>query len=180
MTTRLARRFEAIESQRWSLLEVLGDLAAEDLERKPTPASWSIAEVVEHLVIAEELTLKALERGPRPGDKRGSAAVARAKLLLTGIAFRLPLRLKVPAERLRPTGTAKFPELAARWGEVRGRLAGMLESADGKPDARGLRHPILGWLTIRQWIDFVEMHTRHHLAQVRRLREGLAGKASLP
>lgn len=167
--------FKTIESQRLALLGELKPLSSEQLTFKPAADSWSVTEVMEHLVIAEELSLKALERPAPPAAERGSALRSGLKLRLLDLAFRLPVRIKVPSERLRPTGTATLLQLAERWGEARCRLAGVLDAVT--PELLGdprWRHPILGWLTSAQWVDFIEMHTRHHTRQVRRIRAALA------
>ena len=170
MLPAIERRFRIIEGQRTALLAELQPLPPERLAAKLAPDTWSLNEVVEHLVIAEELSLKALERPRPPEAERGSALATRLKFLILAAAFRLPIRLKVPAERLRPTGKPDLPELTARWGEARCRLAGVLGAVTSEAAAdRRWRHPILGWLTTAQWVDFVETHTRHHMGQVRKL-----------
>ena len=127
------------------------------------------------MVIAEELSLRALERPAPPAAERGSALRSGLKLRVLDLAFRLSVRIKVPSERLRPSGTAALPQLAERWGEARCRLAGVLDAVTrevvGEPR---WRHPILGWLTSAQWVDFIAMHTRHHTRQIRRVRAALA------
>lgn len=163
------RRFRVIEDQRATVLAQLQPLPPERLAARPAPDAWSLNEVVEHLVIAEELSLKALERTRPPEAERGSALVTRLKFLILASAFRLPIRLKVPAERLRPTGKPELRELEARWGEARSRLAEVLGALTSEAAAdRRWRHPILGWLTTEQWVDFIDTHTRHHMSQIRK------------
>lgn len=169
MLPTIDRRFKVIEDQRATVLAALQPLPPERLAARPAADTWSLNEVVEHLVIAEELSLKALERTRPPETERGSALVTRLKFLILAAAFRLPIRLKVPAERLRPTGNPQLPELVARWAEARSRLAGVLAAVTSAAAAdRRWRHPILGWLTTEQWVAFVDSHSRHHMAQIRR------------
>src|SRR5688500_10934100 len=128
MLAALESRFKAIEAQRLAPLAELKSLDAEVRTFKPSADSRWAAEVIERRVIAEELSLGALERPTPPAAERGSALRSGLKLRVLDLAFRLSARIKVPSERLRPSGTAALPQLAERWGEARCRLAGVLDA----------------------------------------------------
>ena len=163
------RQFGRIESQRVVVMNELGQDGQEDVAWKPAPESWSLTEVIEHLVIAEERALRGLER-ERPAEL-GSRFGAAVKIRLITLLSPLPFRVKAPSKGLLPTGTASLSELAARWGEARCRLAGVLAAVT--PDALGERrwkHPIAGWLDTEDWLRFIYAHTHHHRAQIGRIR----------
>ena len=167
------RQFGRIESQRVVVMNELGQDGEEDVAWKPAPESWSLTEVIEHLVIAEERSLRGLER-ERPAEL-GSRFGAAVKIRLITLLSPLPFRVKAPSKGLLPTGTASLPELAARWGEARCRLAGGGFAAV-TPDALGERrwkHPIAGWLDTEDWLRFIYAHTHHHRAQIGRIRSAL-------
>ncbi len=168
----LDRLFKRIESQR---VEVTGGLKGEGEEAlawKPGAESWSLTEVIEHLVIAEERSLRGLER-ERPADL-GSRFSAGLKLRLLVLMAPLPIRVKAPSKGLLPTGIPEFPELAMRWGEARCRLAGLLDAmAPPEVGERRWKHPIAGWLDTPDWLGFIYAHTHHHRAQIRRIRTAM-------
>lgn len=171
MLPTLDRLFKRIESQRLVVMMELKRDGAEDVAWKPGPESWSLTEVIEHLVIAEERSLRGLER-ERPADL-GSRLGARVKIRLLTLLAPLPIRVKAPSKGLLPTGIPELPELEMRWGEARCRLAGVLDAVT--PEALGERrwkHPIAGWLDTREWLGFIYAHTNHHRAQLGRIRSG--------
>jgi hypothetical protein len=44
---------------------------------------------------------------------------------------------------------------------------------DEIPPARKAKHGGFGWLNAREWLDLVEMHSRHHLRQKEELERYL-------
>ena len=169
MLARLSRHFTAIEQQRSALVTALRGHDPAALAFKPATESWSVVEVVEHLVIAEELSLKALEK-PVPAD-RGSALRSTFRINLIRASFRhLSVRVKAPSARLMPTGTASLAELLERWDTARARLSGVLEpmTPESSRDRRW-RHPLAGWLTTEQWLGFIHSHVAHHQKQMGRI-----------
>ena len=173
----LDRPFKRIESQRVVVMDALKGEGVEELVWRPGEGSWSLTEVIEHLVIAEERSLRGLER-ERPADL-GSRFRASMKIRLLTLLAPLPIRVRAPSKGLLPTGTARLPELAVRWGEARCRLAGVLDAVT--PEALGERrwkHPIAGWLDTGEWLGFIYAHTNHHRAQIGRIRTALRERRS--
>ena len=173
----LDRLFKRIDSQRLVVIDGLKGHGVEELEWRPGKGSWSLTEVIEHLVIAEERSLRGLER-ERPADL-GRRFGASMKIRLLTLLAPLPIRVRAPSKGLLPTGTAPLPELAVRWGEARCRLAGVLDAVT--PEALGERrwkHPIAGWLDTGEWLGFIYAHTNHHRAQIGRIRTALRERRS--
>ena len=86
------------------LLEVVRGLTAEQWRFRETPERWSIAEVVEHLVVWESFMLGAV-RGAldRPAEPGKQAAVAGKDHLVFGLASSRNTPLKA-REAAQPTG----------------------------------------------------------------------------
>lgn len=167
--------FAKVESQRVALMEELRREPVELMAWKPAPESWSLTEVVEHLVIAEERGLRGLER-ERPAAL-GSRFAASLKLRILTLAAPTPIRVKAPSKGLLPTGIAEFPDLAIRWGEARCKLAGVLDAIEPAALAeRRWKHPVAGWLDARQWLGFIHAHVEHHRLQMGRIRKVAAGR----
>jgi hypothetical protein len=158
--------------------ELLGRVAVwspPNREWRPSPASWSLAEVVEHCYLVEMGIRTALAKDPTPGKprvmKRGQWlrwGVMRAVLLL-GIKYRAPVDVILPR---RDVG---WEDLQSRWEVERGKLKEWLERSDPAihPDPR-FRHPLAGWLTVPQTVTFVADHLDHHLQQLGRIERLLA------
>lgn len=163
-------RFDNLEQQRTALLNGLASAPAADLERKPAPDRWSVLEILDHLVRADEGSVRQLERRDGPPATIMSRLSARAKygimLLILG-----RVRVKVPIKSLMPSGEPlALAELSRRWGESRCRFAGYLDSVPPEQMRTPLfRHPIAGWLTLKQGLDFHQKHVGVHVAQIDRL-----------
>ena len=173
MLPRLQSRFDRLERQRSALLSRLARQSPNALAWKPAPGAWSILQVVEHLVIAEEGLMAIVDqRPPKPvalQDRIRSAIVLR-------IIYRVlnsRRRVKVPLPTLNPSGEhIDLQELARRWVEVRGRMERALETVTpATRKDRPVGHPIAKWLTWDQGLEFLFRHVRHHERQIGRIEE---------
>lgn len=147
-------------------------------DRPPRAGAWSAVEVVEHLVIAEELTLHGLLH-PRAPGARGSAVAASIRLQLLRVLFASPARVRAPSARLLPSGGQALEPLLARWEAASG---GIAEWVLALPPERGrerpFRHPVCGWLRADQMLTFHEAHLRHHARQVTRTHRAVVQQAA--
>lgn len=154
--------------------------AADESQRAAAPGDgrWSMLQVIEHLVLAEEGTLRVLRRGA-PAEQR---VTLRSRFILQAIEllFILRARVRVPSPSLAPSGAVSFEVLRQRWNEAREGIAREVMVLDAKGlQAPRFRHPIAGWLTMGQGLDFLDRHIRHHERQVHRLhRAALASDRS--
>lgn len=172
----LRTRFGRLERQRLDLLADLGRRSEAALRHQPSPESWSILQVIEHLVIAEENMLAlAARRAPKPVPfmERMRTGVRLRALYLALASNR---RFKVPLPTLNPSGAElDLPELERRWSEARWQLARVLEAVT--PDTardRPVGHPITRWLTWQQGLDFLYRHIVRHSGQIRRIEQARA------
>lgn len=166
----LAERLVVLDEVRGSFLAPIR--SATDVQRsfRPTPDTWSMLDVTEHLVLAEEKSLLGMLKGPPPGT--WVTPVARVRMAMVLLVMKSDLRVKVPVARVLPTGNATLAELETRWMEVRRELESFLSSITEAEDrAARFRHPIGGWVTVGKGVTFYAAHIRHHARQVRRLQQ---------
>ncbi|MEZ4413047.1 MAG: DinB family protein [Gemmatimonadales bacterium] len=165
----LSNRLATLDAAREAFLAPIR--AATDQQRsfRPAPGAWSMLDVTEHLVLAEEKSLLGILKGPPPGTT--ITPVARVRMAMVLLVMRTDLRVKVPVARVLPTGTVSLAELETRWGEARRGLQQVLEpvTAAEARTAR-FRHPIGGWVSVGTGVAFYTAHIRHHARQVRRIR----------
>jgi hypothetical protein len=147
-------------------------MSGEDLLRHPE-GKWCAAEILEHLYLTYTGTTKAFERCLQAGQPQVHARILRDRLrtiVVVGLGH-MPNGRQSPKHAL-PRGMT--PEQVTR--EIGPRISAMdeaiaqCESRFGKQN-RLLDHPILGPLTGRQWRKFHWVHGRHHLKQIRDLRQ---------
>lgn len=136
------------------------------------PKAWSPVEIVEHLTRAYSGTAKGFERCLEKAAPLATGATARQRwqqLALISFGY-FPAGRDAP-KHIIPTGEL---DLGAVLDAVRRDLARLDESAARARQALGagkmLDHPILGALTVDQWMKFHEVHTRHHAKQIQQRR----------
>ena len=131
---------------------------------KPAPDAWSVAEVVEHLALIEEVVheiLVNIEKAPAP------PADFDAKQVDAMVMARMPDRLtkfKAP-EGARPTGRWAPKEALEHFLSLRAQVADILRST---PDLRDhvVKHPAFGNMDGYEWVLAVAGHTERHTKQM--------------
>ncbi len=146
--------------------------AARDGDARPDQARWSVAEIIEHLTLTYSGTAKGFERCVETGAPLASAATAKQRLqqfLVISLGY-FPVGRKAPKQVV-PTGRLQFGAVLA---SVRRDLARLDDAAAQARLLLGrgkmLDHPILGALTVDQWLKFHRVHTRHHAVQIKQRR----------
>ena len=188
MTDRLRHSLSRLERRTRRLLDELCTWTPEQLRFRPSPASWSALELIEHLILAERAVSEMMrsniseERDVRMRDRFRSALV----LGLMALPLRLktspsspspaslPLRLNVPDTVKQIMPSEMQPDLRSlrdSWSGDRCDLAdflGRLSTADRNLGV--FRHPVGGWTTASGAMVFLRLHLWHHWYQFRRLR----------
>ncbi|HEX8027837.1 MAG TPA: DUF1569 domain-containing protein [Vicinamibacterales bacterium] len=142
------------------------------------PAKWSVAEIVEHLTRAYSGTAKGFERCIEKGASLASPSTLaqRTRQFVVIQLGYFPEGREAPKHIL-PTGEL---DLAAVLDAVRRDLARLDASAAMTKQKLGsgkmLDHPILGAMTVDQWLKFHVVHSRHHARQIRQRRATNARK----
>jgi hypothetical protein len=136
------------------------------------PKLWSPVEIVEHLTRAYSGTAKGFERCVEKGAPLATGATTKQRLqqfALISLGY-FPAGRAAP-KHIIPTGEL---DLGAVLEAVRRDLARLDQSATRARTTLGagkmLDHPILGALSVDQWMKFHEVHTRHHAKQIQQRR----------
>jgi len=146
--------------------------AGDEVKLRRDPAKWSPVEIIEHLTRAYSGTAKGFERCLEKGTPLATSATLKQRLqqfALINLGY-FPEGRQAPKFIL-PTGEL---DLAAVLDAVRRDLARLDETASRARQSLGtgkmLDHPILGALTIDQWLKFHVVHTEHHARQIAKRR----------
>lgn len=176
MVPAIKKKFEALERQRAQLLHDLQALSPTQLNRTPAPGQWSVSQVVAHLITAERLSVKYIEKKIQGVAQTGDTGWQEAmKMVVLQISQRLPgLKFKAPRHVKKNTpGYTSLAELEAAWADCRTELAALLEQIPAKYLHRKIyKHPRAGYLNILQGLAFFGEHTTHHLPQIKKLMRG--------
>jgi len=174
MHPRLAAVLVHADSARAELLAAVDTIPEELREARPSEASWSAAEVLEHLVrvekgIAKLVALKVGElqaTGEPPREEPGMVAIDTTRF---GMLANRAQRIDAP-ERVVPDGEMSADAARAALMETRGILLDQLHAGDGLAYSRVLHpHPVFGSLDLYEWVYFIGAHERRHAEQVREL-----------
>lgn len=143
--------------------------------RRPAEGKWCLAEVVEHLALAYEGTVKGMRRVLAAGAPMSTPPSPRQRLfkfIIVRVGY-FPTGREAPRQVV-PRGVA-LEEAVGRAHAALDALDAALNDAAARFGARRMlmNHPILGAFSVQDWRRFHRVHTSHHARQLRRLRPSL-------
>lgn len=167
---RLARLYRRVGAQ----IEVMGARCSGADERllahRPEVSGWAVAQHLEHLGMTGGRVFDAIGIG-LDGGPAGRPGFWGYLVLVSG---RIP-RGRVRARREWTPAGADAGRARGAVADLGRRFAALEAHLPAIATAAGTaRHPILGPLTPRRWLRFLEIHQRHHLAIVHEI-EAAAG-----
>ncbi len=138
------------------------------LNRKPAPNAWSALQVVQHLMLAEGLSLKYIKKKLSFGvpPKAGFSSTFRRWMLK--LYLRAPLKTKAPKIVSEPIqDTAVGSELLAQWAALRTETRAFLETLpESTVKSECYKHAVAGKMDLRGMLTFFEEHFNHHEKQI--------------
>lgn len=150
-------------------LDKLPSITEENFQKTPKLGEWSYSEVYQHLIAANGISLTGLEKCldgtakliDRPTDWRVRLILYLGKLP--------PGDFKIPA--ILESTIKKIDKAEAERGmkhllELLDRIMSRIHLA---PINLGVKHPRMGYLNAFQWIRFMQIHTNHHIKQLKRI-----------
>jgi hypothetical protein len=169
MLPELSERLMLLDRTREAFLAALRSRTEPERRFRPPGGAWSMLDVTEHLVLAEERSLLGILKGPRSGTRVTS--IAQVRMAAVRLVLATSIRVKVPVPAVVPEGRATLDELESRWGTARHGIAAAFDSiTPADAGAARFRHPLAGWVTAREGLGFLVGHIRHHAAQLERIR----------
>jgi hypothetical protein len=147
------------------LASELADLTPGQLTFRMTPESWTITEVVEHLVLAEPQYWQRLQDSMKQPPAASKAEATDAGILWYGIDR---------TNRAR-TGEARVPK--GKWSDIRESFAEFRKlratmRGYAKTTAEDLRSRALleGNMDVYQWFLMISTHSQRHILQIREIK----------
>lgn len=151
--------------------ELLQELPADELRKKPDAGRWSLLQIMEHLAGSEAVGLQYLQRKEYALLQNRGMLPAGIRAIILKLALLSPLKFKAPPVLATfPTNTTQPEELFTQWQQTRTGLSAYLNGIPaGKKDALLFKHPVAGPLTPHQMLVFMADHLHHHRRQARQL-----------
>lgn len=155
------KMLEHSQAVRTELLNEVQNMTDVQLNQKPSQDVWSPAQILEHLYLMERVITGGIKQVLMSGEKRE--------------ATEKPLELvvdrsrKVPApENLEPgEGPFEKDAILSKLEESRRELINFAETAPEQMlIEKSMKHPHLGDLSLKQWVEFIGYHEKRHLLQL--------------
>ncbi|MFZ3263254.1 MAG: DinB family protein [Terriglobales bacterium] len=167
-----AAALKSLQATHDAFLASIAGLSEKQWKFKPAPDRWSVAEVSEHITVAESSLLGLVRQkfmaGPAMPEKRAAVKVTDEQILKM-----IPDRShKVQApEFLKPTGRwANREEVTKAFEEARTATMDYVRTThDDLRDHFG-PHPVLGPLDAYQWILLISAHSERHTKQIEEVK----------
>jgi len=149
----------------------LDELPDDLFNQTPPGGGWSYGEVYCHILQANMGSLTAIEKcinGTGQIDNKRLSLLA-TLVLLTGRFS--PVRIKTPAKIAAMVTNIDKEEARNNIIKVKKRLEQLVGAISKSSSFIKIKHPRLGMLNARQWLRFINIHTRHHLKQIERIEK---------
>ncbi|HET7551831.1 MAG TPA: DinB family protein [Gemmatimonadaceae bacterium] len=179
MQRRIAEVLGYLDTTRDALQRTLAEIPPELRERRPSPESWSVAEVLQHLALTEgritEVVAGCMDR------VRESGFAPEHETTPVGASFDIDRVLDrsrpvVASDAVLPVEPLGSNAAWERLERCRAKLRELVISADGLPLAKvTVPNRVLGPLDGYQWTLFAGAHEARHTAQIREIGERLLG-----
>lgn len=166
MQAALRTRFDRLEERKSRLFERLQGVPDEVLNRPAPDGGWSIIQVLAHLSLAEDLSVRYIrEKMKGTAPRAGLGSALRSAVL--SLALRSPLKFRAPAMSADVPERAALADVAASWDRIRLEMETVLDELPAEMLGRAaFRHPRAGRISLDQALRFMEDHFDHHLRQV--------------
>jgi hypothetical protein len=159
---------KGLDDSRERLLGILRGLSREQLEYRPAPDRWSVAENLEHIIVAELFVLGRLESPVQqtPNLSKHSNWEGRDEPLVRKLAGERVDRFQAP-EAFRPIGRWPIQTLGAEFEGTRALSREFAASTQEDLRSRFFRHPApaVGEIDGYQLLLLIGAHCDRHCAQ---------------
>lgn len=161
-----------LERSQRELEDLVRGLDADAWSRKPAPDRWSVGQVVEHLILAEQLFF----------DRAGEALAGEARTGWHGPAVSTEEILAMVADRSRkfeapaslaPSGELGRDEALAEFRAARAATLELVRTTDAPLKRYAVPNPLLEEVDLRQMLIFLAAHQLRHDLQIAEVKAAL-------
>jgi hypothetical protein len=169
MLSDIQETFDNLEIKYGKLLQQLNSLTDDVLYFKAGADKWSIVEVIEHLVVAEENMQEQLSGATAapPLDPQDRSA-KNFHIVIKVMTKDIPV--DVPDESLEPHGQLSLEELLGRWDDTRKKNRAYIDAINSeKVEDLVYRHAFAGPLNMAETLRFIDVHFDNHMRHIDRI-----------
>jgi uncharacterized damage-inducible protein DinB len=172
MHAHLQTVFDSIEQEKDLLIDHVSGLTPEEYFKMPAPGKWSVAQIMTHLMVAEQLSLRYMKKKSLGiNDVKDSGVIQELTFQLYNVLQRLPIKLRAPKTMLDHTPEPlPLADLKTQWGNFRSELKVFLSDIQDQHVRRMIyKHAFAGRLDVIQALRFFITHIHHHRPQIDRI-----------
>lgn len=149
----------------------LAELDHYDLKKllnQPSPKGWSLGQVYVHIIRQTTFFLQQVRICSSIREHSTEAASAEAKDMFKNNAFP-NLALEGPPTNDHVPQPASIDELRSQLLDLKTEANELAVLLQENPSSGKTRHPGLHYFSAKEWLQFAEMHLRHHFRQKARI-----------
>ena len=167
----LSSRLDALDQDLNRLLEGIREYSDDHLNRSPGEGKWSALQVMQHLMLAEKMSLQSVQYnlGRTPRELSATGLISGFRSAALGLFLDLPFSIKAPdvvADAQFPS-TSTFWAVAREYRQVRIALRQLLaEIPDDYHNKQLFRHPLAGGMGPAGMLHFFDRHFVRHKKQI--------------
>ncbi|MEC1722963.1 DinB family protein [Schinkia azotoformans] len=159
---------ELLKSVRKQLLDEVDALSDKQLNQKLSEDKWSVSQVIRHLIFIDEIVLPALKKAVQQEKSM--------RVVDKNIAFILDRKNKLRSPFPDPsTVFMSKDELLKKLNHVRTPLIEYLGQLTEETvfEDKSMVHPLFGPMNIKQILEFMALHEKRHIEQIKELKESI-------
>ena len=184
MHPRITELLAHLDRERAELRAAVESVSPARREERLTPERWSVAEILEHLVLVERRLTYLVATAVAGARAKGLPAEPETTPVMWTVPVKLFLdrsRKITASEAVLPRGELDSAAASKALELTREQLRATIVAADGLALADVVHpHQVLGQLNMYQWIGFIGSHEARHAAQIRELAAGAAASGRAP
>jgi uncharacterized damage-inducible protein DinB len=182
MHSRLEEVLNYLDTERLALRAAVELVPTELRDQQPGPDRWSVAQVLQHLVIIEKRIGIGMTKWVADAIAGGVGPEAETSSVLDSLDLALIAdrsRRRNAPDEVRPNGGLDATSAWTALEQTRAALRAAVLPADGLALGEVIQpHPVLGPINLYQWLLFVGSHETRHTGQVREIAAELNAGAS--
>lgn len=156
--------------QKW--IDFLDDYTLEMLCQKPDDKSWSLGQVYTHITDDTAWFVEQMAAAMQTNANSEKEMHKNARVMLENNAFP-DIMIEGPATNTYIKQPESKDEVIEKLLKIKAEVNNLYASFDLTKSTGKTRHPGLLYFNTLDWLQFAEMHLRHHFRQKRRIDEKL-------
>lgn len=166
-------KIKKLENAKDEILNFLQCQGPTDLN-KSIGESWSMIQAVRHIQFVEESIIAYMKKKIQAGDNLPYRSLkGRLMLFVLFIVFFLRIKFKAPASVANPK-ISSLEELEVDWKNSRENMKEFLDDFPAKWETKAVyKHPAGMRINLSDTLRFLNVHLRHHIHQVHRIKKSL-------